>query len=75
MRRSLTADSDDPSRSINYFAEERLKLPLIYQGQKSDKWSLTYRIFFKYLFIAAMPRFTERRTTLLSTPCSRAIWR
>ena len=33
----LKGGSDDPSRSINYFAEERLKLPLIYQEQKSGK--------------------------------------
>ena len=42
MRRSLTADSDDPSRSINYFAKERLKLPLIYQGQKLGKLKIIW---------------------------------
>ena len=46
--------------------------PLIYQGQKTQKFGLAYRQFFKYFFIFSKPRSTARRTALSSTPSANA---
>ena len=53
----------------------RRKPPLIYHQKRGGKWSPRYRFFLKYFFMDSMPHRTERRTTLLSTPSSRAISR
>lgn len=51
------------------------KPPLIYHQKKHRNGAPNYRFFLRYFFMVSSPRRTERRTTLLSVPSSRAISR
>lgn len=61
--------------AAHYSVMERKKTSFHIPPEKTSKWSPNYRFFLRYFFIDSIPRRTERRTTLLSVPSSRAISR
>ena len=61
--------------AARYSVMERKKTSFHIPPEKTSKWSPNYRFFLRYFFIDSIPRRTERRTTLLSVPSSRAISR